>query len=176
MTFWSRYDPVAVRPKGNTDHWAKMKLRALSYSAPAGVRRMDIGPTWSMPQQSDQVTLRSTDDYLKFIRNDDAWNRESAGHGQVRFRFEADGTVSQIPKEQRFDDILAQHLGGNLPGSYNKRPKSLTYKEKLHTTFNQRAKEGFQYWLIKRPEPTKFGRYGIGSYKTVLGIGNAPRT
>lgn len=26
MTFWSRYDPV-LQPRGNTDHWTKMKQR-----------------------------------------------------------------------------------------------------------------------------------------------------
>ncbi|WAR26251.1 hypothetical protein MAR_011955 [Mya arenaria] len=30
MTFWSRYDPVA-QPRRSTDHWTKMKQRAIQY-------------------------------------------------------------------------------------------------------------------------------------------------
>ncbi|XP_067934197.1 uncharacterized protein [Watersipora subatra] len=66
----------------------------------------------------------------------------------------------------------------NNPGSYHStRPKTVRqYKDFLQTSYNMRAKEGFQYWLLERPKPTPFGKYGIGSHKTVLGIGNAPRT
>ncbi|KAF6041352.1 hypothetical protein EB796_000306 [Bugula neritina] len=64
------------------------------------------------------------------------------------------------------------------PGSYHHtRPKSVKqYRDSLRSSYNQRAREGFQYWLIDRPKPTPFGKYGMGSHKTVLGIGNAPRT
>jgi len=56
-----------------------------------------------------------------------------------------------------------------------KTPKAVT-KPRKDTDVNKRAKEGFKYWHQERPNPTSFGKYGIGSYKTVLGLGNAPRT
>ncbi|ESO84387.1 hypothetical protein LOTGIDRAFT_204744 [Lottia gigantea] len=51
-----------------------------------------------------------------------------------------------------------------------------THLPPLKTVYNQRARDGFRFWLIEKPHPTNFGKYGMGSYKTVLGIGNAPRT
>ncbi|XP_055958361.1 uncharacterized protein LOC126826897 isoform X2 [Patella vulgata] len=56
------------------------------------------------------------------------------------------------------------------------KPAHRTSLPPIKTSYNQRAKEGFRFWLIEKPIPTNFGKYGIGSYKTVLGIGNAPRT
>ncbi|KAK6176396.1 hypothetical protein SNE40_014689 [Patella caerulea] len=55
-------------------------------------------------------------------------------------------------------------------------PRSRSSLPPIKTSYNQRAKDGFRFWLIQKPIPTNFGKYGIGSYKTVLGIGNAPRT
>lgn len=115
MTFWSRYDPVA-QPKTNTDHWTKMKQRAVQY------RSLDNPGSIGAP-----ITLDA--------------------------------------------------LQGSIPGSYMyTRPRNCVSRESRRNSFNERAKEGFRYWLIQRPPPTSFGKYGIGSYKTVLGIGNAPRT
>eukprot|EP00105_Crassostrea_gigas_P043648 XP_019927796.1 PREDICTED: uncharacterized protein LOC105340281 isoform X4 [Crassostrea gigas] len=68
-------------------------------------------------------------------------------------------------------------LRGSMPGAYSSgRPKSTYNKSHYRNVFSERAKDGFRYWLIERPKPTNFGKYGMGSYKTVLGIGNAPRT
>ena len=68
-------------------------------------------------------------------------------------------------------------LGGRVSVDYMEtRPRNGINKSLIHNSFNGRAKEGFRYWLIDRPKPTSFGKYGMGSYKTVLGIGNAPRT
>jgi len=115
MTFWSRYDPVS-QPKGNTDHWTKMKQRAVIHKSldnPAGI--------------GAPITLDA--------------------------------------------------LQGCVPGSYMySRPRNSVSRGSIRNSFNERAKEGFRYWLIERPKPTSFGKYGIGSYKTVLGVGNAPRT
>lgn len=35
------------------------------------------------------------------------------------------------------------------------RPRNSPAKEILRNSFNERAKEGFRYWLIERPKPTK---------------------
>ena len=42
------------------------------------------------------------------------------------------------------------------PGSYHTtRPRTVRqYHDALRTTYNLRAKEGFQYWLLERPKPT----------------------
>lgn len=115
MTFWSRYDAVA-QPRGNTDHWTKLKQRAVQH---------------------------------KSLSNPDAIGKP----------------------------ITLDALQGNMPGTYMyTRPRNTPNKGALRNSFNERAKDGFRYWLIDRPKPTSFGKYGIGSYKTVLGVGNAPRT
>lgn len=48
--------------------------------------------------------------------------------------------------------------------------------DNLRTGLNDRARSGFRYWVLEKPKVSHFGKYGTGSYKTVLGIGNAPRT
>ncbi|BFZ10675.1 hypothetical protein BsWGS_13714 [Bradybaena similaris] len=55
-------------------------------------------------------------------------------------------------------------------------PKSGIQRHWFNNCYQRRAREGFRYWLINRPTPTSYGRYGFGSYKMVLGIGTAPRT
>ncbi|XP_052283728.1 uncharacterized protein LOC127880459 isoform X3 [Dreissena polymorpha] len=115
MTFWSRYDPV-LQPKGNTDHWTKMKQRATQFKS------LDNPGSLGAPMVLDS-------------------------------------------------------LQGAMPGYYMyTRPRNCVSRESLRSAYNQRAREGFRYWLIERPKPTSFGKYGLGSYKTVLGVGNAPRT
>lgn len=68
-------------------------------------------------------------------------------------------------------------LHGNPPGNYMEmRPRNSANKALYRNQYHDRARDNFRYWLIERPKPTSFGKYGLGSYKTVLGIGNAPRT
>ncbi|KAK3104089.1 hypothetical protein FSP39_024333 [Pinctada imbricata] len=100
----------------------------------------------------------------------DYWNNESAKLNYVQNRF--------IPlKQRKFDDLVLDGLRGNPPGNYmNSRPRNSFNRNVYSNSYHDRAREGFRYWLIERPKPTKFGKYGMGSYKTVLGIGNAPRT
>ncbi|XP_046573926.1 LOW QUALITY PROTEIN: uncharacterized protein LOC124281966 [Haliotis rubra] len=79
--------------------------------------------------------------------------------------------------DQSFDDHIQGSLQGNLPGSYDKlRPRTTLPDITLRNSYHDRAKDGFRYWLVEKPKPTSYGRYGIGSFKTVLGVGNAPRT
>ncbi|XP_052267428.1 uncharacterized protein LOC127869117 isoform X3 [Dreissena polymorpha] len=48
--------------------------------------------------------------------------------------------------------------------------------DRFKTSLNERARNGFRYWVLEKPKTTNFGKYGTGAYKTVLGVGNAPRT
>jgi len=58
-----------------------------------------------------------------------------------------------------------------LPGG-----KGVIQRRWMDNIYQKKAKDGFRYWLINRPKPTEFGKYGMGSYKMVMGIGMAPRT
>ncbi|XP_052779019.1 uncharacterized protein LOC128216483 isoform X2 [Mya arenaria] len=49
-------------------------------------------------------------------------------------------------------------------------------EERKRTRLNERARNGFRYWTLEKPKTTSFGKYGTGAFKTVLGVGNAPRT
>ncbi|KAH9507938.1 hypothetical protein Btru_053282 [Bulinus truncatus] len=103
LTTWS--DGDVIQKVGNTDHWSKMKIRALQ-------------------SKSSQFAVQ--------------------------------------------DELLAT----KPVGSSSCEPR----KHLLQNSYNSKAKEGFRYWDIHRPKPTKYGRYGLGSYKTFLGLGSAPRT
>lgn len=100
MTFWSRYDPV-LQPRGNTDHWTKMKQRAVQF------RSLDNPASIGAPVSLDA-------------------------------------------------------LQGAIPGSYMyTRPRNSVSRETLRSAYNQRAREGFRYWLIERPKPTSFWKYSF---------------
>ncbi|XP_065939343.1 uncharacterized protein [Magallana gigas] len=102
----------------------------------------------------------------------------AAQRAQQRARVVSFSQGRMIPyKEKTFDELVVDGLRGSMPGAYSSgRPKSTYNKSHYRNVFSERAKDGFRYWLIERPKPTNFGKYGMGSYKTVLGIGNAPRT
>ncbi|XP_078341377.1 uncharacterized protein LOC111106199 isoform X1 [Crassostrea virginica] len=102
------------------------------------------------------------------------WSQRA--HQRARVVSNSDSTM--IPyKEKTFDELVVDGLRGSMPGAYSSsRPKSTFNKTLYRNVFSDRARDGFRYWLIERPKPTNFGKYGMGSYKTVLGIGNAPRT
>ncbi|XP_067685130.1 uncharacterized protein [Haliotis asinina] len=141
MTFWSRHDPVA-QPKGNTDHWSNMKIRANTGIAAAG-RGEDVMTSWMSPGSGF------------------SW---------------CTGGKSRLA-DQSFHDHIHGSLQGKLPGSYDRlRPRTILPDITLRNSYHDRAKEGFRYWLVEKPKPTSYGKYGIGSFKTVLGVGNAPRT
>jgi len=82
-----------------------------------------------------------------------------------------------VPSFNEHGDLTYQPVDPNAADQFgdSKTPKAVT-KPRKDTEVNQRAKGDFKYWHQERPNPTSFGKYGIGSYKTVLGLGNAPRT
>ncbi|KAL3852334.1 hypothetical protein ACJMK2_015991 [Sinanodonta woodiana] len=69
----------------------------------------------------------------------------------------------------------AKKLDFNPDRSFIDRYSSVS-RNHLKTSVNQRAREGFRYWVIERPRPSHFGKYGTGSYKMTLGLGMSPRT
>eukprot|EP00057_Strongylocentrotus_purpuratus_P035542 XP_799953.2 PREDICTED: uncharacterized protein LOC577313 [Strongylocentrotus purpuratus] len=150
MTWWSRHDPVNMM-QGHTDHWVKMKLKCTTFEVAV--------PSGKIVSHADR--------HAPMVPK---------GEGLATFQYTEQGTLSRV-KDPTFNSMLIRKMSGNLPGSYDlHRPKLSSRSESHGTTFNQRAKDGFNYWQIDRPKPTSFGRYGIGSANTILGIGNASRT
>ncbi|XP_072027222.1 uncharacterized protein [Amphiura filiformis] len=147
MTFWSRHDPVMMR-QGNTDYWPKMK---------------NTSTTMEIALPSGQVVSHAGHKATQVPK----------GQEVATFQFNKNGTLSQIP-DKTFNELIARQLHANLPGTY--RSQSASNSRSLRTSYNERAKTGFKYWSMDRPKPTKFGRYGIGSANTVLGLGNSIRT
>ncbi|KAL5013844.1 hypothetical protein ScPMuIL_008114 [Solemya velum] len=151
MSFWSRYDPVSMVRGSNTDNWAKLRVKSTTYRVTPGGHGVNIKP--------EVLTDPKT-----------TWQNPGA-RVQVKH-----GEVKQLAN-RNFEDLLHDSLHGNFPGSYDKtRPSNNLSRSKMSSCFNERARDGFRYWPMGRPKPTSFGKYGIGSYKTVLGVGNAPRT
>jgi len=102
--------------------------------------------------------------------------RQPKGNTDHWSKFRQRTTSCQVSFGDKVYDVQYDDgMRTSLP-DINQRPRFCSPRSNMRSSFNERAKEGFRYWLIDRPKPTKFGRYGIGSYKTVLGIGNAPRT
>jgi hypothetical protein len=145
---WSRLDSSNM--SGNTDHWTKMKVQ-------------------SMPLRGAQPGD---------VINGSYYNQS----GQARFEkppgcnCEHTREVTQ-PLVAAFKDNSSTKMNQLNEGRLTvEAPKSGIKKQWMNNCYQRRAREGFRYWLIYRPPPTKFGKYGIGSYKTVMGMGMAPRT
>ncbi|XP_021353752.1 uncharacterized protein LOC110450518 isoform X5 [Mizuhopecten yessoensis] len=119
-------------------------------------------------KSKDRMTFWSRHDPIKQQKgHTDHWSKARQKTGAYTVSYGAKGL--QIRSDTDLDAELPTQ-------AINQRPRMDFSRKSSRTTFNERARDGFRYWLIDRPKPTKFGRYGIGSYKTVLGIGNAPRT
>ncbi|KAL4227129.1 hypothetical protein ACF0H5_015102 [Mactra antiquata] len=70
------------------------------------------------------------------------------------------------------DRIVVDYFTGNRQLMQNRQSRE---RDRFRTSLNERAREGFRYWLIDKTKTPQFGKYGTGVYKSVLGIGNAPR-
>ncbi|XP_076447596.1 uncharacterized protein LOC143284624 [Babylonia areolata] len=149
MTFWSRHDPVRM-PRGNTDNWAKLRVRANTMCGMNSLEGIAFIPDAESPT----------------IKGDKA----------ARFQLTPEGGVRRLP-DPSFSQLVRGQLRGQLPGDLGPpQPSANIRKTWLNNEFQKRARQNFRYWLVEKPAPTQFGRYGIGSFKTVLGVGNAPRT
>jgi len=151
MTSWSRYDPV--HKAGNTDHWTKLKCRNNTYRTSQSADLVKVVPETDV----DQLT--------------------SLNYPSERYQITDGNIVQQLPTGSLNDNILA-HLGGKPPGDHDTltRPSANLQRRWMDNIYQKKARDGFRYWLINRPKPTDFGKYGMGSYKMVMGIGMAPRT
>ncbi|XP_077986010.1 uncharacterized protein LOC144440499 [Glandiceps talaboti] len=165
MTWWSRHEPVKL-PQANTDHWSKMKIKCTTFNV-----NLDNGNSLRNPYNAIANRYdRKTNTYTTQTR------AKSAPPAIATFRYNGDGTVSQYT-DRVFDEQVTHGLNGQLPGYYAlRRPKARPSTAVVTTTYNDRAKQGFKYWPMDRPKPTKYGRYGIGAACTVLGLGSACRT
>ncbi|XP_074646586.1 uncharacterized protein LOC141902652 [Tubulanus polymorphus] len=137
---------LALQPIQCTDHWAKLRVKSGNVSA----------------RTPHELTIPHQSTNKESVQNKTDANEEGRHpvFQSVPVRTDLDGLMSSV-----------RHLPGN---SHLDRAK--TSHGHLRTSYNERARQGFKYWPMERPKPTKFARYGIGSYKTVLGLGNAPRT
>ncbi|XP_002131471.1 uncharacterized protein LOC100179625 [Ciona intestinalis] len=143
---WGKHDPVSMQ-QSRTDHWSKMKHQATNF-------------TLKMPEAT-VIT-------------------KQLPHDASRYRMNPDGSIIPL-KGEAFDDKLNRDFQDDTaPGNYQKtrlyRSRSIPNMKKYRNQFNDRAREGFKFWPLTRPKPTLYGKYGMGSYKSVLGLGDAVRT
>ncbi|XP_038068174.1 uncharacterized protein LOC119737701 [Patiria miniata] len=149
MTFWSRHDPVKL-PQGYTDHWTKMHAKCTTFQVamPSGKVISHGGLLAQRAPKTEQVAT---------------------------FEYTSNGTLKRVG-DPTFTQVVVSGLNGTLPGNYDRKRQVPGSARSLRTSFNDKAREGFNYWQIDRPKPTKFGRCGIGSANTILGLGNSIRT
>ncbi|XP_070577161.1 uncharacterized protein [Ptychodera flava] len=60
----------------------------------------------------------------------------------------------------------------NIDDVYSSRAKSVNWR---NNTYNVHAKQGFKFWLEEPKAFSRSSKYTFGSYRTFLGLGNAPR-
>lgn len=154
VSHWSRYDPVLAPVCRRSDHWAVLRVKA------------------------EQQAMPSQDPTMQ--RSKSAFGVQGRQGRHVTFtsmKTETEPRQSLPPGGAVFSTVGPRSSDGYVPGDYTApRPSSQTQKNPLRTMYNQKARENQAYWYQDRPKPTSFGRYGIGSYKTFLGIGMGPRT
>lgn len=157
-SFWSRHDPVMMQ-LGSTDHWAKMRTRAELLGQPQ---------TSHMSQRAKQYPPGAADPKASGSPEFTARMKQLQSNGDGRVDPKGVAVFSEVP---------VRDFHGGVPGDHTVvRPKTSPNRSLLRTSYNEKAREGLKYWYQERPKPTSFGRYGIGSYKTVLGLGNGPRS
>jgi len=87
--------------------------------------------------------------------------------GVDRYQIMKDGSVVPVSGEP-LDAKLRREIFLNSSEKYSETSKRSIQNMKKY-------KNDFKFWYQPKPLPTKFGRYGLGGYKTYLGIGSAPR-
>ncbi|CAG5130636.1 unnamed protein product [Candidula unifasciata] len=135
---------------GNTDHWAKLKVRANSIKSADVTKRSSLSEFG--PEKNPNKNVLEP--------NRHASAPSTAQHPLLNYRRSLDQQINAFTDDHLFVVV----------------PKSGIQKHWLNNCYQQRAREGFRYWLINRPLPTSYGKYGFGSYKMFLGLGMAPRT
>ncbi|XP_039251217.1 uncharacterized protein LOC120328752 [Styela clava] len=135
-----------MRKNQRTDHWSKMKHKATTFTVKMPEARVIAK---QIPQNTQQ------------------------------FRVTEDGSIIPL-RGSAFEHKVERSFSEERPGSYQRsRPRrrvSVPNMQQYRNPFNDRAREGFQYWPMTRPRPTLYGKYGMGCYKSVLGLGDAVRT
>ncbi|XP_070193121.1 uncharacterized protein [Littorina saxatilis] len=132
-------------------------------------------PVFDAVGQANRFRANNSLDGLDFTFADATDPMTSWQNPAARFQYSADG-VRRLP-DPCFNYLVTGQLQGRLPGDLGKlQPSANLRKSWMNNEFHMRAKENFRYWLNERPTPTQYGKYGMGSVKTVLGVGNAPRT
>ena len=73
--------------------------------------------------------------------------RSLEGSLQIKPHYNIDGEMKDIGS-QSFTEMMLEKLNGNMPGDYYKvtRPP----RHLINTTYNDRAREGFEYWWKER--------------------------
>ena len=83
------------------------------------------------------------------------WNRDVAIINYEQNKFKP-------YKDRNFDELVLDGLRGNPPGNYGDMRQSAPFSRTMYNnSYHDRAREGFRYWLIERPKPTKC-KYSTG--------------
>ncbi|XP_028395029.1 uncharacterized protein LOC114519151 isoform X1 [Dendronephthya gigantea] len=150
MSRWSRNEPAACRMYlGNCDHWSKLKHRAAILTLKYGDGDTGIA-FWS-----DNEPAENTE-----IARGQLLQRE---HQQNNKRLSSIGNKT-------FTETMIHCLSGEKPG-HNTASRDCR-KNILRSSANDRAREGFRYWVLEKPIP-KGGKYTTGARTSVLGLGKS---
>ncbi|CAH1783880.1 unnamed protein product [Owenia fusiformis] len=165
MTFWAAREPANLM-YDSTDHWTKMKLRGKNVDLRPSEQGVNFDTLQSQFQPPSYVSSQTYLGSLRRSQNPGMQDPQSYAERQS-------GGLTRLP-DLDFNTSVINGLNGNVPGAYYlSRPKTKPNKETLRTSFNSRAKEGFNYWEINRPKPTTCAPYRSNYqywYRTMKGV------
>lgn len=147
LTHWSRHEPASIRRKSkcNTDHWTKTKHKNVTVTTCGKDQSVHTFPG-----------IRGSYEEATDI------DAQHIHHG-----YNMDGTMKHAGTFSLTSGLVNSVHVNWPPGNYNKtRPPR---RQNTRSVFNERAKEGFEYWIKEQKPMTAGSKRWIGSGGNVIG-------
>jgi len=160
LSHWAKRDVPSLKLAGqlDTDHWAKLKGKHVDF-----VNRMSYGfpPNESMNGRAQNAPDLQSSAFQRYY------------YDQSRHREDLlKKTYTMYYQGKAMDKDSSTRVPA--PTTKLQRPQV----QRRPSVYNQRAKEGFKFWLERDPMVKRIAfcsKYTFGSKSTFHGLGNAPR-
>ncbi|CAH8830877.1 unnamed protein product [Trichobilharzia szidati] len=165
---WKKTDPVMMARKIGTVNWVLLRDKLSHPTVNSLSLIVKLPSQTALLNEMNQTHEKETDPHTL---------RAQIIASQVE-----NMTRQPIPSHQDYEkdekgvDKVNTKSTAYCGGPYTKGMTPEERKQFFRTKLNQKAREGFRFWLTERPKPTKFGHYSMGAKYTFLGLCNAPRS
>jgi len=159
LSHWTKRDVPSLKLTGqlDTDHWAKLKGKHVEF-----VDRMSYGFSPNEPTTGRTQNAPVQSSAFQRYYYDQSRHREDL----------LKKTYTMYYQDKPMDKDSSTRV--TAPASILQRPQV----RRRPSVYNQRAKEGFKFWLERDPMVKRIAfcsKYSFGSKNTFHGLGNAPR-